>query len=113
MEFGNWVRRPRRLTLHILILLATTGLAGCGSDPSEVAEKSDRALISWSATVRMATEQWVQRRVPDVYFRQVLQAAGEGLDEQAKSLSRMPPGDPRRQDMGRRLDSLRGEFAEL
>src|SRR3954466_6423022 len=113
MEFGDWVRRPRRLTLHILILLATTALAGCGNDPSEVAEKSDRALQSWSATVRMAAEQWVQRRVPDLYFRQVLQAAGEGLDEQAKSLSQMPSGDPRRQDLDRRLDALRGEFARL
>src|SRR4051812_48587456 len=113
MEFGNWVRRPRRLTLHILILLATTGLAGCGNDPSEVAERSDRALQSWSATVRIAAEQWVQRRVPDLYFRQVLQAASEGLDEQAKSLSKMPSGDPRRQDLDQRLDTLRAEFAQL
>jgi hypothetical protein len=113
MEFGDCVRRPWRLTFHFLILLATTGLAGCGNDPSEVAKKPDRALRSWSETVRMAAEQWVQRRVPDLYFRQVLEAAGEGLDEQAKSLSKMPSGDPRRQDLDHRLDALRGEFARL
>ena len=113
MEFGDWVRRPRRLTLHILILLATTGLAGCGNDSSQVAEESDRALRSWSATVRVAAEQWVRRRVPDVYFRQVLEAAGQGLDEQAKSISKMPSGDPRRQDLDRRLDTLRGVFAQV
>jgi hypothetical protein len=113
MEFGDWVDPPRRRTLHILILLAATGLAGCGNDPSEVAETSDRALRSWSATVRIAGEQWVQRRIPDVHLRQVLEAAGEGLDEQAKSLARMPPGDPRRQDLDRRLSRLRAEFARV
>jgi len=89
-------------------------LCGCGGDPSDAAEQADKSLRAWSATLRVAAEQWVDRRVPDLYFQQVIEAAQESLDEQAKALSKkMPASDGRRKGLESRLAELRQRAGEL
>ena len=89
-------------------------VAGCGNDPADAAEQANKTLRAWSATLRMASEQWVDRRVPDLYFRQVLEAAEESLDEQGKTLSKkMKASDPRRKELEARLADVRRRLGEL
>jgi hypothetical protein len=88
-------------------------LAGCGG-PSEAGNQADKSLRAWAATLRVATEQWVDHQVPDLYFRQVIEAAQESLDEQAKTLSKkMPASDGRRHRLESRLAALRQRTSEL
>jgi hypothetical protein len=112
MNQGDWMPRPTVPGLLAVLLCALIG--GCGSDPSQSAEQTEKALRAWSATLRLATEQWVDHRVPDLYFRQVLQAATESIDEQSKSLSKaMSPSDGRRRDLESRLAGMRHRVEEL
>jgi hypothetical protein len=110
MKRDGWMARPRGLLCVLLCAL----LGGCGSDPSDTAGQADRSLRAWAATLRVATEQWVDRRVPDLYFRQVIDAAQESLDEQAKTLSKkMPASDERRHALESRLARLRQGSQDL
>jgi type IV pilus biogenesis protein CpaD/CtpE len=98
----------------VLCVLLCALLAGCADDPSDTARRADDSLRAWAATLRVAAEQWIDRRVPDVYFRQISEAARESLDEQAKTLSRkMPVSDARRTSLESRIAQLRQRSGEL
>jgi len=112
MNYGDWV--AGRKSPAVLWVLACALVGGCGSDPSDTAEQADKTLRAWSATLRVAAEQWVDRRVPDLYFRQVIEAARESLDEQAKTLSKkLPASDGRRKELETRLADLRQRLGQL
>jgi hypothetical protein len=99
------------LARHALWVLALA--AGCAQEPSDVVEEVDQSVKSWSSCVRLAAGQRAAHRVPDVYVKQLLEAAGEALDEQAASLSDVPPADSRRQALQRRINEVRGALDEL
>ena len=96
---------------HVAWLLALSG--GCGKDPADVTEQAGRSVDSWSSFVRLLKGQRGAERVPDVYVKQVLDAAREGLEEQASSLSDVPPDDPRRRAVERRIAEVRGAIDKL
>jgi hypothetical protein len=99
------------LACQAVWVLALAG--GCSRDASDVIEQADRSVASWSSCVRLAARQWAARRIPDVYLRQVLEAADEALDEQTSSLSDVPPTDPRRQGLERRIGEVRDVVHQL
>jgi hypothetical protein len=112
MRHDKWMARPKRPGLLGVLLCAL--LAGCSGDASDTAEQADKSLRAWAATLRVASEQWVDRRIPDLYFRQIIDAAGESLDEQARTLAKkMPADDRRRKDLESRLSDLRKRSHEL
>jgi hypothetical protein len=96
---------------HVAWLLALSG--GCGKDPADVTERAERSVDSWSSSVRLLKGQRAAERVPEVYVKQLLDAAREGLDEQASSLSDVPPDDPRRGAVERRIAEVRGAIDKL
>src|SRR2546430_7088161 len=87
------------------VVLLPLAVCGCRRDPSEVVEEADKSVRSWAAAVEMSGDEWSRRRAPDTYLDQVLDAAREGLDEQQKSLSKVPPSDPRRVALDGRIGS--------
>ena len=94
-------------------LLLLSLLAGCRQNPDETAQKSRETIDSWSSTVTMAGRQWVGGRVPDLFLRQVLQAAEESLGEQPRSLEKIPPADTRREQLERRLAAVRARVGQM
>jgi hypothetical protein len=74
------------LILLLLPLLAT----GC-EHPDEKAERVDKTTGSWSTAVRLTAEDFEHAKVPQLYVKQMLDAAQEELPQSHKDLADVPP----------------------
>jgi hypothetical protein len=102
--------RPH-LSASLLVLLPLLA-SGCDRDHSRKLERVKQSVDSWSATLDETTDQRARGRVPATYVRQVADAAGRSLEDQAESLAKVPTDDPRGQELKQRLDALRRRAAE-
>ena len=98
-----------RLQISLLLLL----LSSCSRDPSHEIEKSQTSLHSWAATLRLAVEQWRDYCVPALYLDQVLDSASKSLDQDQKSVGRIPSTDAHRAKLQQTLDDLRRRVANV
>ena len=94
---------PRNLPLCLLLLPFVT--TSC-TRPSDVLDNSEKSIHSWSATLRLTTEQWASHRIPDTYFRQVLKAADEEISQQRQKLAKVPSSDTDRASLELQLIEL-------
>jgi hypothetical protein len=85
---------PPRARLHLLAAAAVPlalALAACGgSSPEKRAGDAVETLRSWTATVRLAAESWLQGKTPPAYTRMTLQKAGQTLGDAVKTLGQGP-----------------------
>jgi putative membrane protein len=65
----------------ILLLVSGTALSGCGSK-EEKAEKRAKEVSSWQKTIRLVEQARTRGALPEVYARQMLQAAQDELRKQ-------------------------------
>jgi exonuclease VII small subunit len=86
---------------------------GCDRDHSRKLERVKQSLESWDATLDETTDQWARGRVPSTYVRQLADAAGRSLEDEAESLAKVPADDPRGKELRQRLDALRQRSAEV
>ena len=84
---------PPRARLHVLaavVVPLALALAACGSSPEKRAGDAVETLRSWTATVRLAAESWLQGKTPPAYTRMTLQKAGQTLGDAVKTLGEGP-----------------------
>ena len=79
----------------------------------QTTEDADKAIRSWQATLRLATDQWISGRVPDTYFDQVLRAAREDLASRRKKLNAVPSAGTDRPRLDVELTNLDHRISEL
>jgi hypothetical protein len=73
----------------LLLLLFTTA---CGSEPSaQNLNKELKTVISWAATAQMASQAWLQHRVPAVYAQQTLRKTQENLQAGLDEIDKVAP----------------------
>jgi exonuclease VII small subunit len=83
------------------------GPCGCDRDHSRKLERVKQSLESWGATLDETTDQWARGRVPSTYVRQLADAAGRSLEDEAESLAKVPTDDPRGRELRRKVEALR------
>jgi hypothetical protein len=66
-----------------LTLAGIVPLAGCSKSPADRATQARATIASWEATLRLLEAQEARGAVPEVYARQVRQAAQEARDQAA------------------------------
>jgi hypothetical protein len=93
------------------LLLLMLLLAGCGGDSDKTAQRVERSVESWAATLNTTIEQWEQGRVPRTYVRQLVEAADQALADQAKSLKKVD--EAHRDDLQRKVSALRQRVHEV
>jgi hypothetical protein len=79
----GWSGKGKDWATNIAILIAVC-LAACGDDNSQQARET---LVSWSKSLELLEQQRTQRRVPEVYVRQMVRAATSALNQQREQLS--------------------------
>ena len=97
----------------LCVILAPLALCGCRRDPADVLDDVDKSVRSWAATVEMTADEHSRARAPDTYVDQVIDAAREALDDQQKSLAKVPPSDPHRAALDGQIASLRKRLDAL
>src|SRR5690349_9158573 len=98
-----------RAALAILILLL---LPGCSNDNDKL-QDVERAIKSWRASDRMAVSTWQDGAAPTLYVRQVMKAAREELDSQAKELQSIKSTSDRRKNDEQQVADLRRRVDEI
>ena len=84
---------------------------GCGG--GDRVEEVGKSVESWRATVDVVAGEWAEHRVPRVFVRQVVEAAGKGLDEDEKRLEKISGESQGRERVRQRLVEVRGRVKEL
>jgi len=87
------VATPPRARLHLLAAAAVPlalALAACGGSPQKRAGDAVETLRSWTATVRLAAESWLQGKTPPAYTRITLRKAEQTLDGAVTTLGEDP-----------------------
>ena len=90
---------PQRGLLTLMLFLC-----GCGGDSDRTAQRVERSVESWAATLDTTVGQWEQNRLPRTYVRQLVEAADKALADQAKSLQKVD--DAHRKELARKLSAL-------
>ena len=86
---------------------------GCDRDPARELNRVHQSVDSWRATLDETANQWEKRRVPTTYVNQLAAAAGRSLEDQAKSLAKVPTDDPRGRELRQQVDGLRQRAQDL
>lgn len=82
--------RPRRSVARLarrlapVVLIACIG--ACGKSPEEAEAASVATIRSWTATARLAGEQWLQDKTPSDYTRTTLEKAETTLRQEFATL---------------------------
>jgi putative membrane protein len=77
----RWERAARTLAL-LLLVASAGGAAACGGSPEKKAQEQARSAASWRETVRLTRAARARGAVPEIYARQVLEAAAAELGKQ-------------------------------
>ena len=96
-----------------LLALVLLPVCGCDRDHSRKLQRVRQSVDSWAATLDETASQWARGRVPRTYVRQVADAAGRSLQDQAEALGTVPADDPRGKELRERLDALRQRAAAV
>jgi hypothetical protein len=80
-------------------------LCGCGSDSDKTAQRVERSVESWAATLNTTIAQWEQNRLPQTYVRQLVEAADKSLALQEQSLKKVDAAH--RDELRRKVSALR------
>jgi hypothetical protein len=70
--------RPSLLAGAVLLALA---LSACAAPPEQRAADAVRTIRSWTATVRLAAESWLQVKTPSAYTRLTLRKGEQTLGD--------------------------------
>src|SRR5437762_2855354 len=71
-----------------LLMLTSVMLAGCNRDEDRI-DGISKSVRSWSAAIKLASEQRAAGAVPALYLRQLLDAAEKDLSQQACELQKI------------------------
>jgi hypothetical protein len=89
-----------------LAILSVTLFAGCSNEQDKL-QDAERAVHSWRETIRMSVQCWQNGAAPTLYVRQVMKAAREELDSQAKELASMKSMSDRRKNDEQKVADLK------
>ena|SRR5436853_7074977 len=68
----------------LIAALALLLLSACGEQSQRQIDQTREALASWTRSLELVEQQSQQHRVPDIYVRQMVNAAGKAVDRQRK-----------------------------
>jgi hypothetical protein len=77
----RWGSASRSVAL-LLLAAGAAGLSACGGSPEEQAKKKAEGVASWRETVRLTRAARARGAIPEVYARQILEAADDELRKQ-------------------------------
>jgi hypothetical protein len=90
---------------QLAVAIVLIAAAGCADPASKLAE-IDSSVMSWSQTLLLAGNLWVNGRVPSKYLRQTLDAADEALQQQKKQLGSIQSSSANKTSLQQRTDKL-------
>jgi hypothetical protein len=102
---------------HILgSLFLLTSLTACNQFANDEAVKELQTAASWTATVHMTAEAWLQGDIPKPYAQQTLQKAQQELQKEADTLSKVahsqPQGLKQLKQIGQITEQISGAIAQ-
>jgi hypothetical protein len=80
-------KRIRKISCVYLCVIAGCFLPGCGrsGNPQQI----KHSLEGWSRSVDLATVQWHEHRLPDLYLEQLLDAATSAKEKQEQQIKKL------------------------
>ncbi|HEV7590750.1 MAG TPA: hypothetical protein VGO40_21750 [Longimicrobium sp.] len=83
--------RPQRRALAARAVLLALALSACSEPPpAERAADAVESIRSWTATVRLAAESWLQAKTPAAYTRLTLRKGKQTLGDAVETLEAGP-----------------------
>jgi hypothetical protein len=110
----NFVLCSRMIALAAVFMVFLTA---CGRSDSKV-EESKQMLTAWSACIGLATRQWEEHRVPDLYVRQLLKVSEKALAKQRREIEEnanegnRPAAEQAAGDLQSRIATLKQKLSE-
>src|SRR5437764_15250967 len=68
----------------LITAVALLLLSACGEQSPRQIDETREGLASWTRSLELVEQQSRQHRVPDLYVRQMVNAAGKAVDRQRK-----------------------------